>query len=203
MPMLVNNPELEEAIIADRRAKGIDQMDEVWEGVYMMAPLADDEHQELQARLVTVLTTVVDFPGLGKVRAGANITNRRSDWMSNFRVPDVLVFLEGTNAQNRHSHWFGGPDFAVEIISPDDRSREKLDFYTSVGVRELLIIDRNPWQLELFRLVDGKLRSEAIATEGNGLTIDSDVVPISLRLVHGQTRPGLAVTSRDGKAWTI
>ena len=52
--------------------------------------------------------------------------------------------------------WYGGPDFAVEVISPFDRSRKKFEFYARVGVRELLLVNRKPWSLELYRLDRGR-----------------------------------------------
>ena len=72
-------------------------------------------------------------------------------WQKNYRCPDVAVFLPGNPAEDRQTHWYGGPDFAVEIMSRHDRSREKFDFYFKVGVRELLLVDRRPWRLELYR----------------------------------------------------
>ena len=88
---------------------------------------------------------------------GANITDLEEDWTHNYRCPDVVVFLKEGRAINRETHFFGGPDFAVEIVSEFDRSREKLPFYARVGVRELLLVDRDPWVLELFRLQDDRL----------------------------------------------
>ncbi len=203
MPLLVNDAVLEEELIADRRARGIDRFDEVWDGVYVMAPLANDEHQEIVAGLVMVLGILVKLTGLGEVRPGANVSNLRNDWMPNFRCPDVLVFLKDTAAENRDTRWFGGPDFAIEIVSPGDRSREKLPFYSEVGVRELLIIDRDPWQLELFRLSASELKSAMIATVENAVQIQSQIVPITISLVPRQPRPGILVQSRNGQTWTI
>ena len=45
MSLLVSDPELKERLLAERRASGGDRYDEVWDGVYVMSPLADDEHQ--------------------------------------------------------------------------------------------------------------------------------------------------------------
>jgi Uma2 family endonuclease len=203
MPTLINNPVLEEALIAERRERGLDKYDEVWDGVYVMAPLANNEHQQIQTRFSSILTRLVDFAGLGRVYGGANVSDQPDDWTRNYRVPDVLVFVNGNTAEDRGTHWLGGPDFAVEIVSRWDRSREKLDFYSGVGVRELLIIDRDPWQLELFRLTEGQLRSVTIATQQNGLVVESQVVPISLSLTGGQKRPAIAVKSQDGQSWSI
>ncbi len=108
-------------MIRRRRALGIDRKDEVWEGVYVVSPLANDEHQELVDSTFYALQTSVKYAGLGIVRSGANITDRLDKWTKNFRVPDVAVFLNGTAAIKKKTHWVGGPDFAVEIISPYDR----------------------------------------------------------------------------------
>jgi Uma2 family endonuclease len=157
MATLIRDSSLEERILAQRRASGADRWDEVWEGVYVMAPLPNDEHQDVQAKLVAILQTVIGWSGLGLVRAGVNVSDNEENWTYNYRCPDVAVFLKGTTAQNRREFWLGGPDFAVEIVSPKDASREKLDFYARVGVRELLIIDRQPWSLQLYRLKGGEL----------------------------------------------
>jgi Uma2 family endonuclease len=201
--MLINNPALEESLIAERRERGIDRFDEVWEGVYVMAPIANNEHQDIQTNLAIILGHLIVFPRLGRVQTGANVSDQPDDWTQNYRVPDVLVFLNGNPAEDRDTHWLGGPDFAVEIASPGDRSREKIDFYAKVRVRELLIIDRDPWQLELFRLTGTRLQSAAIATQANALLIQSQVVPLTFRLLPGQKRPAIAVTSSDGQSWTI
>jgi len=203
MPTLVNDPRVEETLLAHRRQSGLDKYDEVWDGVYVMAPIANNEHQGLLSRLTTILVGQIEFPGLGRVFPGANVSDRPLDWQQNYRVPDVLVFLNGNPAEDRDSHWFGGPDFAVEISSPGDQSREKIDFYSRVGVRELLIIDRDPWQLELFRLTAGRLQSVAVATTANALTIQCQVVGIALQLVPGEKRPAIAVASAEGQSWTI
>src|SRR3954467_7336334 len=121
MATLIKNPELEERLRAERRTSGADRWDEVWEGVYVMAPLPNDEHQFLQSRLNTILDNTIGLTSGAQVRAGVNVSDRE-DWTKNYRCPDVAVFLEGTAAQNRNTFWLGGPDFAVEIVSPDDAS---------------------------------------------------------------------------------
>lgn len=204
MPMLINDHEVEEAIIADRQARGIDRWDEVWEGVYVMPPIPNDEHQEVQAELVGVLQVAVKWAGLGQVRPGVNVSDRKADWKHNYRCPDVAVFMNGTKAENCKTFWFGGPDFAIEIVSPKDASREKLAFYAKVGVRELLVIDRLPWQLELYRLNRGELVSVGTSAANAGELLRSDVVPLSFRLIPGGARPQIEVTHHDGaQRWVV
>ncbi|MEX0704739.1 MAG: Uma2 family endonuclease [Planctomycetales bacterium] len=204
MAALIIDRDLEAELIAERRRTGADRYDEVWDGVYVMAALADDEHQELVNGLAAVLTVAVDWVRLGKVRPGVNVSDRDSDWKKNYRCPDVVVFLNETKAINRGSHWYGGPEFAVEVVSPSDRSRKKLRFYAKVGTRELLIVDRHPWALELYRLHDGELKSVGRSTVDDAATLASEVVPLSFRLVAGDERPRIEVVHMTGDGrWMV
>lgn len=204
MVVHVNDPLLEQHLKAERQLTGADRFDEVWEGIYMMAPLADDEHQELQARLTAVFQTVVGWSGLGLVRAGVNVSDRDDDWRFNYRCPDVVVFLPNTTAQNKGSHWLGGPDFAVEIVSRYDRSRDKLSFYADVSVRELLLVDRSPWALELYRLDNGRLVLDATSTLANPQVLRSQLMPLSFKLIPSSPRPVIEVLHSDGKQrWLV
>jgi len=204
MATLVTDPDLSATLIQDRQACGIDHHDEVWEGVYVMSPIANDEHQQLVTRLATVLTETIDFAGLGEVRAGINLTSESDNWKYNFRVPDVVVFLKDTQAENRETHWLGGPDLAVEIVSSGDQTREKISFYEKVRTRELLIVDRDPWQLELHRLVDNKLVVVGTSSLTDPAWLFSETVPLKLRLQPGEKRPVIElIHSSSDKAWKI
>jgi Uma2 family endonuclease len=204
MAMLICDPGMEERLLAERQANGHDRWDEVWDGVYVMAPLANDEHQELQAGLTAILQAVLGWNGLALVRAGVNVSDREKGWEHNYRCPDVVVFTNDTKAKNCDTHWFGGPDFTIEIVSPRDRSREKFDFYAKVGVRELLLIDRAPWSLELHRLVNSTLVPAGKSVLPSSDLIVSQVVPLSFKLIAGSERPSIEVTHRDGRQrWVV
>jgi Uma2 family endonuclease len=204
MAILVLDRKISDELIAERKARGIDQHDEVWDGVYVMSPLADDEHQNLVGEFDSILRAEVQRPGLGKVRPGVNVSDREPEWTSNFRVPDVAVFLNDTRAINRGAFWLGGPDFAIEIASENDRTRDKLPFYANVGVRELLIVDRDPWALELYRLRDGELKSVGRSTPKQPVLLASEVLPITCRLQAAKPRPHIQVSLPDGtKSWMI
>src|SRR5262245_61323744 len=159
MPMLVLDPNIQADLLQIRQASGLDKYDEVWEGVTVIMPLPNDEHQEIATSLATVFTLVFGWPNPHKIRSGVNVSDRVADWTDNFREPDVVIYLQGTTAVNYGTHWCGGPDLAVEIASPGDRPRDKLPFYASVRTREVLIVDRDPWQLELYQLQQGQLVS--------------------------------------------
>ena len=203
MTALIADADLQRQVIARRRANGSDRWDEVWDGVYVLQPLPNNEHQAIVTRLCTVLDTIIGLTGRGQVLPGANVSNRDDDWTANYRCPDVVVFLTGTAAVNRDTHWLGGPDFAIEVVSPDDQTWDKLPFYESVGTRELLIVGREPWSLELYRLVDGRLQSVGASTIAAQAELASEIIPLSFRLHSGEPRPVIEIRHRDGQpVWT-
>lgn len=204
MTALVIDPRLEAQLIAERQASGADKFDEVWEGVYVMSPLANDEHQYLVKELTAVLTLVVDWQKLGQTRPGTNISDRKDDWTKNYRCPDVAVFLNDTTAENCGAFWLGGPDFAIEIVSPGDRVLEKLPFYASVQTRELLIIDRDPWTLTLYRHAKDEMVEQTKSTLSNGNVLTSQVVPLSFQLCQPNGVSAIRIQHQDQKqAWLV
>ncbi len=193
--LMVNDPQLAHELIADRQARQIDRYDEVWDDIYIMSPLANNEHQSLATELSAAIATVVDWRNLGRTLTGANVSNRRDDWTRNYRIPDILVFRNDTTAEDCDTHWIGGPDLAIEIVSPGDRTLDKLDFYADVGTKELLVIDRNPWQLTLYRIniQRNKLVPVAVSCPGQPGLIQMETFPLvmqfdaeqsSLKVIH-------------------
>lgn len=206
MAMLVLEHYVEDRLIAERKATGIDRYDEVWDDVYVIPPIADNEHQALIGDFTAIFAMTISWPDFGQAYPGVNVTDREDDWTKNYRVPDVAVFLNGCPARNLHTHWLGGPDFAVEIVSEDDRTREKFDFYARVGVRELLLVDRDPWAVELYRL-DPQPKSLHLvgrSTPESSETLVSAVLPFRFQLRPGEPRPRIEVQRTDGsERWVI
>lgn len=204
MELVVTDPDLRKRLIAERQASGGDRFDEVWEGTYVMAPIADNEHQSLAGRLTHAFLAIVGPNSKAQVLPGTNVSDREDQWEHNYRCPDVAVFLPGTTARDLGTHWLGGPDLAVEIRSPGDRSLHKLGFYASVGVRELLVIDRKPWSIELYRLLDGQLSLVGRSAPGDDTTVTSEVLPITFRLIAASPRPKMEVVHREtGQRWSM
>lgn len=206
MAMLVLEHYVEDRLIAERKATGIDRYDEVWDDVYVIPPIADNEHQALIGDFTAIFATTITWPDLGQAYPGVNVSDREDDWTKNYRVPDVAVFLNGCPARNQHTHWLGGPDFAVEIVSEDDRTREKFDFYAKVGVRELLLVDRDPWAVELHR-IDPQTKAFHLvgrSTPESPKLLTSTVLPFQFQLQPGERRPWIEVQRTDGsERWLI
>jgi hypothetical protein len=49
---------------------------ETWDGVDIVPPLPNNEHQVIQSRLLVPLCAVVDDTGLGETTAGVNVSDR-------------------------------------------------------------------------------------------------------------------------------
>lgn len=204
MPRLIVPPDQFKRMLRRRRSMGGDRYDEVWNGVYVMSPLADNEHQRLGLDLAVAFRAAGLEAPHAQVFLGTNFSDRPEDWRRNYRCPDVAVFLPGNPAQDRGTHWLGGPDVAVEIVSPGDRSRKKFAFYHKLGVRELLMVDRRPWRLELYRRGDeGWTRIGASTAESPGSLV-SAVIPLTFRMHPGSPRPVIEVSRADGtRSWLI
>jgi Uma2 family endonuclease len=203
MGVWIRDSLLSDRLIAERRATGADRYDEVWDGEYVMSPMANNEHQQLAGVLTAIFTQIV---GVGEgiwCQPGANVSDQETAWTTNFRCPDVVVVLPGCHAVNRDTHWFGGPDLVVEIVSEGDASYEKFEFYSKIAVREALIIDRDPWSLEMYRLNEaGELALVGRSDLEQAGSVQSEVIGAELRLIKRKPRPRIEVNElKTGRIW--
>jgi hypothetical protein len=188
-----------EQLIRERRKRGIDRYDEVWDGVYVMPSLPSLPHQELVHGREVVLHEVVVKPGLGKVYPGANVSDRQDDWKYNFRVPDVVVVLEGGRAVECDTFIYGGPDFLVEIQTPGDETDEKIPFYSRIQVQELLVVHCDTRELRLYRHNGRELvLLEPISFKGKKALV-SEVVPLAFQRKTVRGQPRIVVWRTRGK----
>jgi len=204
MTTVVSNPWLESRLREERKATGVDRYDETWEGVYVIMPFPNNEHQEVVLELTALLREVIKKESLGRVFPGVNLSDRGEDWTHDYRTPDVAVFLNTGKAEDCGTHWRGPADFLIEIVSPHDRTWEKLPFYGRLGVVELLIVDRDPWKLELYRHDAGELKPAGRSTVEGGETLESCSVPLMFQLVAGEERPQIRVTHPESeRTWFV
>ena len=176
-----------------------DRPDEVWSGVYVVMPGPNNNHQGILGDLVFAFRSgLVGLPD-ANVFPGNNVSDDRDDWTKNYRCPDLTVFLPGNPAEDRETHWLGGPDFAVEIVGKGDRAWDKFDFYAKVGVREFLYVERRPWFLELYRREGTTWTIAGRSDLETSAKIDSTVLPLSFRLIAAQPRPRVEITAADGR----
>lgn len=139
-------------LIERRRELGLDLYDEVWEGEYHMAPAPTHRHADLDQQLAEILGPLakrVGLRGSGPFNLGES---------GNFRVPDRGLH------QRIGGAWLPTAAMVIEIVSPDDETWQKLDFYAAHEVPEVLIADPEEQEVTLLRLHDGRYDRVADST---------------------------------------
>ena len=81
-----------------------------------------------------------------------------------YRVPD-LVFARPENISDFGLE--GIAELAVEILSPNDETYDKVGFYGEVGVRELLVVDPGSRHVEHFVLRGPRLHAALPNPDGS------------------------------------
>ncbi len=133
-----------QAWVEARRVAGADRWDELWNGELHMVPAPASAHQALNGRLYRILAPLAEAQGLvaffetGLYRPGAD---------NDYRVPDQTYARPEFVSQRGIE---GVAELVVEILSPGDESRAKLDWYAAVGVVEVLLVDPTSRGAELF-----------------------------------------------------
>jgi len=203
MAVMVLNKELADEILEGRN--GFDRpnrREEVWDEVTYIMPEANVEHDDIAGFFYRVFWAVFGIDERNRIQFRVNLSDRTVGWKSNYRVPDTMVFLAGNPAKLCGTHYCGGPDLALEVLSPDDKSREKLDFYALIGTREVIILDRDPWQLELYQLDQGEMKLAGTIEPGDGKKLSSRVGPIEYQLISSQPRPKVKIVhTKTGQEW--
>ena len=177
-----------EELLAERRRKGHDHFDETWEGVLHMVPAPSSWHQEFGTELVAVLLPVAKSLGL---RASYETDVYRPNApVLDYRQPDIVV----SKPEYRTKRGVEGPcEFAVEILSPNDETYEKLPFYGEIGVRELLVVDPETRAIQLYILAGKQLLP--LTTDASG-SLRSQILGVTFTTVAG---PKLKVTWPGGE----
>jgi Uma2 family endonuclease len=159
--------------LSERHRRGADRFDEMWDGVLHMAPAPAYEHQRIVSALDRWLGPLCERRGRGVLALAVNVFNESSP-APDYRIPDFTFVRSGReHLLARDGVRGGGPDAVIEIRSPDDETYDKLPFFARLGIREVIVIDRDTKRPELFRLTgsqyvavqvdgDGALRSEAL-----------------------------------------
>lgn len=203
MPVMIYDPTYADQVRLMRAAQAPNARDEMWEGVLVMPPMPNNQHQDIVNGFVYAFTSVVNRAGGDRVHPGANVSDRDAGWIDNYREPDVVVYLVTNPAQDSNTHWVGGPDLAVEIASPGEDPRLKLEFYAQVKTREVLIVDRDPWALELYQLKGAKLVSAGVSDVTTSAVLASAALPLTFQLCAGAARPTIHIAhTTSTQTWT-
>lgn len=141
-----HSPEFER-MLEQRRRAGTDRRDELWEGVLHMAPAPHSRHSRLQWQLALLLDAVARSAGL-EPSSEFNLGEP-----GDYRIPDG-----GLHRPTPDGLYLPTAAVVIEILSPGDETWEKLPFYASRGVDELLIVDPQERIVDWRALHDGEYR---------------------------------------------
>jgi len=122
-------PELE-ALLKRRHALGQDLYDELWAGDYHMVPVPHPSHGYFEHQVKGLLYPVVQRAGL----FGSSPFNLGTQ--DDYRVPDG-----GIHRVQPSTTFVPTAAVVIEVMSPDDETWAKIDFYASRSVDELLLVD--------------------------------------------------------------
>ena len=169
----------------ERHRLGHDHQDEMWEGVLHMVPQPSGRHQRLAYELGAVLLPLAKAKGLVGLQEPAVY---RPGGTQSWRIPELGYCRPENYSEERGIE--GRAELVVEIRSPYDETYDKLPFYAETGCQEVLVIDRDSCEVELFTLDDEQWRR----TTGP-VTLTS--VGATVTTIGG---PGLQVTWDGGSA---
>lgn len=162
-----------EAQLEARRRQGLDKFDEMWDGVLHMVPPPSRGHQKFSHRLCSALEEVLEPLHSFVDVVGHHAVADPERWPADFRAPDVVVNLDEKAIRETFATT---ADLLAEVLSPKDESIEKLPFYATRGVTEVMLIDRASRRIDLHLLRGGEyvlarpdetgwLRSDALGIE--------------------------------------
>ena len=124
----------------------------MWEGVLHMTPAPTREHQRILDEMIAFLMPRLRDARRGTLQSGINVF-RESGGAVDYRIPD-LTFVAAGREHVLHADGVRGegPDAVIEIRSPEDETYDKLPFFASVRVQEVIVCDRDSKRIEVMRL---------------------------------------------------
>jgi putative restriction endonuclease len=111
--------------LQQRRRRGADIWDEMWEGVLHMPPAPNIEHQDFEYQLEARLRTHWARAQGRRVYHGVNLAPA-GGWPDDYRIPDLVLLTADCAAKNRGEWLEGPPTVVIEIRSPGDETFEKM-----------------------------------------------------------------------------
>ncbi len=127
-----------------RKERGQDGFDEVWEGEYHVAAAAHSFHGIVADELRAALRSPAKRAGL----RGSEPFNLGTS--TDYRVPDGGFFRSVPN-----DVWVATAAIVIEVVSPDDQTFDKFDFYRNHRVEEIIVADPAARSVRFFSTTDG------------------------------------------------
>src|SRR6266487_5142692 len=138
--------------LIERHRRGADHFDEMWDGLLHMAPAPAYEHQRIVSAIDRFLGPLCERTARGVLAPGINVFNEASG-SQDYRIPDLTFVAAGRrDIIAPDGIRGGGPDAVIEIRTPEDETYDKLPFFARLGVREVVVVQRDTKGIEIYRL---------------------------------------------------
>lgn len=144
------SPDVTDAFLEERRRRGQDKKDELWDGVLHMGPPPTSIHDRFTIDLIIALEAIARRRGRHAWQGGVHEPGAER----NYRIPDVSI----ARPDQVSPRGLEGAELVVEVLSPRDRSRDKFGFYARVGVEEIWLIEPATRELEVFTVSGGDVQ---------------------------------------------
>lgn len=136
-------------------------------GTLEFLPMPTIEHQLIAKFLFKHLDRFVEGKALGEVLFGPFPTFLDDD---RYREPDILFVT--SERHSRSEKYYRGADIAMEIVSPDERSRtrdilEKRELYAAANILEYWIVDPQEQQITVLALEGTSYQEHCVAKSGD------------------------------------
>ncbi|HEY4181769.1 MAG TPA: Uma2 family endonuclease [Kofleriaceae bacterium] len=163
--------------LEERRRNGLDRWDEVWNGVLHVVPPPSYAHQSFGGRLFAALRPVVSARGFDIAYEVGVFLHRGKD--KPYRVPDLAI-ASAANISERGIE--ARAEIVIELLSPDDKSREKFGSYAECGIDEVWLVDPMSRAIEIYVLRVSTYERQDERSDG---TLWSPSLQLALSVVAG------------------
>ncbi len=160
--MILTDADVTPEYLEERRSRGLDGRDEMWEGVLHMAPPPIGEHQSLASDVFGALLGPARRNGL-IARFETGLFDPTIAAYFDYTVPDQ-IYADPSLASHRGID--GPADVVVEFGSPGDDTYKKFPFFHRIGVRMVVVIHPPQRRVEVY--VPGPSRMTAVAPDPAG-----------------------------------
>jgi Uma2 family endonuclease len=171
--------------LEQRRRDGLDRRDEVWEGVLHVVPPPRTRHELIARDLADILMRVARPLALEVFQHFAIYPSER-----NYRQPDVVVIRR----EDLRDIGAVTAELAIEVLSPNDESRDKLPFYAAQQVGEVWLVDPQMRATEVYVLRGGTYFAVVPSRPG---IINAPRLGLELSVIDG---PRLRIAWQAGSA---
>ena len=156
------------------------------DGTDVVLRIANVDRQRLSSPFSVASVGPPDFAAGDWTVPVANVSDRKNNWLKDFRITDFPLLLKKYPAVARCAFWEGGLDLAVKASAPATAPRRNgtstLLWDSGTGRRR-----SQSWRMKPYQAADGDLRSVGI-TEVGGINIRAEVVPTTGQVLPNDKR---------------